>query len=272
MCQSCPYVERPRADPSKKSKFSAPKPPLTICRLHPSVPLEWIKCNCTFKVIELEETWSCFGSGTHNHPKPHPMRPTSAAIKDLSVIVKVSPSLTQNGLKIGTPTQPSVTTFHPAFHNKDIVAYHRRKILKASSMESTFTSILNLNKDITFIRSSSLESDAAHITLQTEDMIQQLSESRNCPFQTDSVHDMVSDMNYDGEINVTFTSMFDIIIQRTIPVCVSIVYGQSTAHYKTHFDQVMASLSDEDYEEFIINFLGNSSDFLDAERICFSCS
>ena len=83
---------------------------------------------------------------------------------------------------------------------------------------------------------------------------------------------MVSDMNYDGEINVTFTSMFDIIIQRTIPVCVSIMYGKSAAHYKKRFDQVMASLSDEDYEEFKINFLGNSSDFSDAVRIVFSCS
>ena len=268
-CPHCSYIERPKANRWKKSRGSEPKPPCTFCKLHSSCRLDWISCKCLLKIVESNERWVITHIGNHNHPKPHPVKPTSHAINDLSSIVNIAPTTTPKGLKIGAATYPPVSMIHPAFHNKDRVAYHRRKILKETSMQSTFTSILNLNNDVPFIRSSSFEPNVAHITLQTDDMVQQLSESRNCPFQTDSVHDMILDPNYDGEINVTFTSMFDIYIQRNIPVCISIMYGKTANHYEKHFNQVLACLSDRTYEEFKENLLGNSCDFSDAERIGF---
>ena len=165
-----------------------------------------------------------------------------------------------------------MTTLHASFHNKDRVGYYRRKTLKPFSTGNSITALLNLFIDEKFIRSVSLDPKDAHVTLQTDDMINQIKNCRNSPFQSDSIHKMVLDENFPGEINITFTSMLDIILERTVPICISIMYGKSALHYEKHFDRVFACMEEKTYNEFKSKFLGNTSDFSDAERIGFFVS
>lgn len=68
---------------------------------------------------------------------------------------------------------------------------------------------------------------------------------------------------------MTFTSTMDPILNRTVPVVLSILFGKSSKHYEHHFLAVFDSLPVTSFSEFDSNWPGMICDFSDAERIGF---
>ena len=68
-------------------------------------------------------------------------------------------------------------------------------------------------------------------------------------FQTDSVHGFIEDLHFD-EVNVTFTSAFCPIIQRTIPMVLSIMFGKISIPLQSTFSRFSKSLDIVDLAEF----------------------
>eukprot|EP00474_Spongospora_subterranea_P007818 CRZ08276.1 hypothetical protein [Spongospora subterranea] len=124
-----------------------------------------------------------------------------------------------------------------------------------------------MSPDKTIILSSSITSVNGHVSIQTEFM-----KTRACDLessmQTDSVHGFVQDIHFE-EVNVTFTSAYCPIIQRTIPLVISIMFGKSQYHYKAHFLVLLQSFAFHNLDEFLEGFPGMTCDFSDAERVGF---
>ena len=117
--------------------------------------------------------------------------------------------------------------------------------------------------------------------MQNEGMRKLLADSPS-PMQTDSVHSFVyfdadaketellyepkhQTLQLDEEINITFTSMFDKVLGRTVPVLVSILFNKTTNNYKSHFLQLFKGIPEENIEEFEETFKGTTADMSAAE-------
>ncbi|KNE88768.1 hypothetical protein PSTG_17810 [Puccinia striiformis f. sp. tritici PST-78] len=73
-------------------------------------------------------------SGNHMHPWPEAKKPDKLLTGKFKGEVKKNPKAGAFELKLGKPTDPtapfnSVTSIHPAYWNKDCLAYYRRKML-----------------------------------------------------------------------------------------------------------------------------------------------
>ncbi|KAI8350229.1 hypothetical protein B0O80DRAFT_500822 [Mortierella sp. GBAus27b] len=115
--------------------------------------------------------------------------------------------------------------------------------------------------------SSSIETENAHLTLQSEFMANLARTPGGC-LQSDSVHGFVHCPPVD-DVNVTFTSRFCTVLQRTVPVLISFMLGKSQEHYKMHFAALFRSMRLDTKEQFEAEFPGMTCDFSDAERCGF---
>ena len=86
--------------------------------------------------------------------------------------------------------------------------------------------------------------------------------------QSDSVHGWILDSKH-NDVNMTITSTFCPVIERTVPVLISVMYGKSAVHYEQHFLALLRSLSYATWDDFQENFPGMTCDFSDALRIGF---
>ncbi|KNE92997.1 hypothetical protein PSTG_13633 [Puccinia striiformis f. sp. tritici PST-78] len=94
---------------------------------------------CEDAAIRIDEHFRGFGllrhKGCHNHPWPEAKKPDQIALAKFATTVENDPKAGAFKLKLGKQINKegeafeSVTTLHQAFHNKDCVAYHRRRIL-----------------------------------------------------------------------------------------------------------------------------------------------
>ncbi len=206
-------------------------------------------------------------TGTHNHDKPPPAKMPMASRVEFEKIVKTAPELTPSQLKLGSSTRHPVTSIHPSLHNKDWVSCLRRKILKPTGMNSSMAALVNFQKKISadFIRDEKLSTPDAHIIMQNQDMIE-LVQLADSPLQTDSVEGFIVDADFEGQINVTFSSAFDCCLQKWVPVCISILFGKTSEHHKAHWSQMFQCCEDDTWKGFLDHFPGNTSDFSDAMR------
>ncbi|KNE98347.1 hypothetical protein PSTG_08423 [Puccinia striiformis f. sp. tritici PST-78] len=85
--------------------------------------------------LHIASGWSLLRhTGVHNHPWPTSKKPCKILNKLFKAQVKKNPKAGAFELKLGKPTNSeepfeSVTSIHPAFQNKDRVAYYRWKTL-----------------------------------------------------------------------------------------------------------------------------------------------
>lgn len=120
---------------------------------------------------------------------------------------------------------------------------------------------------IVMIRSSSIGKHDGHISFQTDFMKEQAAMAKTC-MQSDSVHGFIYDDHFQ-DINVTFTSAFCPVIQRMVPVVISVMFGKTQSHYQAHFQVLLQSLPYKTWQEFTDQFLGMTCDFSDAEHAAF---
>ena len=84
-------------------------------------------------------------------------------------------------------------------------------------------------------------------------------------FQSDSIEGWVQSQTH-SSINVTATSAYSTILQRHVPVLLSIMFGRSADHYAAHFRTLLNGIGYTDYTDFQEKFPGNISDFSLAEK------
>ena len=269
----CTYVARPMAvkKASDAHNENVLRPKDASCPTHRCSKIVWNRCSCRIILSEGDASWTLRHFGTHDHAKPSPVRVTRPAWRDLNSIVNIAPELVPSQLTVGSATRSPVgQSVHKMLNNTGTVQYVRSKILRDQGMPSTMTALLRLQKDSTepFIRSSSMDLSNAFISMQTNSMIDLISAAET-PMETDSVHDFIVDKEFVDEINVTITSTYDVALQRTVPVCVSIMFGKSAKHYKAHFRQVLMMIQAENASEYLAKFPGMTCDMSDAERVGF---
>jgi len=121
-----------------------------------------------------------------------------------------------------------------------------------------------------FIRKFALVDNNPHIILQHDDMINLLIDG-DSPMQTDTVEGFLYEprMKESQSPNLTITSTYDFTLNRWVPVCVSILFGKSTADYNNHWNHVLTSSNYDSLKDFEDRFPGNTSDFSDALRKSF---
>jgi hypothetical protein len=192
-------------------------------------------------------------------------------MKRFKEMVLMAPEARPAALKVGTATRPPVSDLHIGFVNKDKVAHLRRKILNPTGMKSSLGSVVRFHKEVDdkFIRKMDLSGDRAHIVMQNDDMMRILNAAQS-PMQTDSVEGFILDHDVSGDPNVTISSMFDMDLQKWVPVCISILFGKSALHYEQHWSSVFSCINGIFWDEFMEEFPGNTCDFSDALRIGFT--
>lgn len=110
-----------------------------------------------------------------------------------------------------------------------------------------------------------MAAEDGHIVLMTDFQKDRLREKASC-LQSDTVEGFVVD-DHCPTVNVTMTTGFSAVINRHLPLCISILMGKSALHYAAHFTAVFKAMEmPSDFDLWEEAFLGNVCDFSDAER------
>ena len=271
VCPKCDFKESLR-QPRIKKKFQPPLPSKRSCPQHPEVPLLHHFCSCTISLEERENDWLVTHHGDHSHPRPPWVgRLDQKSKNELKKMVMTAPELTAYQLKLGSSTRPTASSIHPALNNLGKLKHERDKLLKETGMKSTLAALVKFTEEVSidFIRAECLTVDNPFIVMQDQDMISILQAAEG-PVQTDTVEGFIFDPELrEREVNLTVTSAYDYLLQRWVPVCVSLLFGKSTDDYRNHWKQIFSCYPVSSWDEFVNLFPGNTSDFSDAIRKSF---
>ena len=299
-CQDpkCNFLQRPM-QPKSKKLGAPPLPAKYVCPIHPELPLKWIACTggiqqgnsrsqnkedvpcmivCEF--IKDKKQWLIEHKGSHNHPNPPVTKPSPHAVEQFNEIVTANPSLGPQKLRMGSLTNDSVVALDDAFSTINRVKYLWHKTLgrtpiKAQGIHGSIGSLLQFTKDLpekTFIVKAELvKLDEAIITLQSNYMREILHEA-NSGMQSDTVEGVIDDPEFTGTIDVHFTSAYDFILERWVPVLISLIFGRSKKHYGSHWRSLFHSYGDSintSWQSFAAIFPGVTVDWSDALGMSF---
>ncbi|OAV99803.1 hypothetical protein PTTG_25298 [Puccinia triticina 1-1 BBBD Race 1] len=188
--------------------------------------------------------------GEHPHPWPEAKKPNPLAKEELKSEIKKNPKAGALKLKMGKPTNPhlafdSVVSIHPAYQNRDQLAYYRRCLLAELGLapdklgagvgDKFILDMFGWALQGMWIILSSFMPMAEHFTFQTKWMVERLL-ARNKENQVYS-GGLISDVTYwyfeTGYLLTT--SMYCNDLQRWIPVQLTWIRGLSEEYYKIHF-------------------------------------
>ncbi|XXQ31559.1 Uncharacterized protein PBTT_02017 [Plasmodiophora brassicae] len=183
-------------------------------------------------------------------------------------MVKFAPELTPKQLLVGAQTRPALGQLHSALANIDRVKYYRSKIVERpdSSMAGLYTYERDcVERIFPFI-------SVLGFVIQTNFMRERL-KARESALQSDSIeklHIIGASRDAYRNATITMTTGHCPLLQRNIPVLISLLYGKSADHYAFHFDSLFQSMQmPRNLDEWGDTFPGNTCDFSDAERAGF---
>ena len=270
--QGCTFVKKPYKPKSSKIG-SQPFAPSNSgidereCPAH-NRRVEWIQCTGS-NHPETGESQPCIvvavkkrngetvvhHKGKHNHPFVPDDRPSPAAIQNLENLVRANPNVGAARLAMGTEFSPSLSDQHPAWHNTDRVRELRKHILQKDGLR--FATGANIQRfreldmeyfvleDFTNMFS---KSSPTIITMQSPYMRDVLQEA-SAGFQSDTIEGIIRDPNYVAStVDLHFTTGFDRITGRWVPVLISIVFGRSKESFVPHWDALLAYAIPEEQE------------------------
>jgi hypothetical protein len=302
--KDCQFLARP-IQPRIRSYDTPPRSPPYECPHHPSVSLKWIRCigsrdlpntkavACTLTITPIGDgtTLEVNHYGTHNHPRPPTKKATPQALEKLHTVVMAHPNLRAGQLKVGYidgSGQPATEIDH-VFHNRDNLAYEMRKCRRQNrngpdGITNDLTALLRFQKDMGpepfFKKVQLLDTEYPIISLQTPYMEMVLNESP-MPFkmepmgtETDTVEGEIEDLEFGkGRINVHITSKKDMIVNRWVPVLISLIFGRSQEYFYSHWTTLFQSIAlqhDSTWEDFAGIFVGTTVDFSAAQFSAFT--
>ena len=115
----------------KRFKHQVPDKPLNghdECRVH--------KCKLVHKLCSATCVLKISDNGTHvnhrgtrSHPRPHET-PSKKSLEWLKNLVNNNSEAMPNQIRTGNRGRPATRDIHPALNNLDVLAHHRRQIMK----------------------------------------------------------------------------------------------------------------------------------------------
>ena len=200
-------------------------------------------------ITEEAKKWTITHFGSHNHPRPPwSGRLNDSALIELQRIVHTAPELTPSQLKQGSSTRKAARDIHPSLNNHQKLSYERGKLGVSKFLQKSKSSFINLINyaratDHKLVRKSNIAGEFPHLIFQDDDM-EEMMKKPTGPFQTDSIEGFVVEVSLeDKQINLTITSMFDVLLQRWVPLCISILFGKSEGDYRQHWQYVCNGIS-----------------------------
>jgi hypothetical protein len=186
-------------------------------------------------------------------------------VKKFQTIVSNRSEARISQLKIGNATIEPIHTINSAFNNRDRIKYHHKKVLNKSSGKSTLANIINFSETDPrdFVKSSCFSGSTPHMIVQDEDMKSLLQQRYSC-FETDYVEGLIQEIGMHRNINIKFTSGFDPILNRWVPLCISFLFGKKEDDYKVHWDYIFSVMNYDSWFDFKDCFPGNVCDMSDA--------
>ena len=113
------------------------------------------------------------------------------------------------------------------------------------------------------IKHELIDESKSIITVQSFYMREVLLENTS-GLQSDTIEGIIFDSEYPGIVDVHFTSGFDKINCRWVPVLMSLIFGRTKEHYASHFKSLFASYGEEinsSWESFTAVFPGTTMDW-----------
>jgi hypothetical protein len=167
-----------------------------------------------------------------------------------------APNIKGKALLVGNRYNESIIKIHPVYSNLDRVAYYRRGVLKAADFNSSMKSVLEWQEENSdFIINASINNKDGHITMQTSRQ-KQICSTFDGIIQTDAIESMISSPS---NTVVCVSSAFVESVNRTVPLCYSILFGKTTFHYAHHFRTLFASMDMTIHRESDIELTVTSS-------------
>ena len=102
------------------------------------------------------------------------------------------------------------------------------------------------------------------ITMQTPSMKKVLQDNLS-GLQTDTVEGVIHELDFDGEVGLDFTSAFDKILQKWVPILVSIMFGKRKPCFTRHWKILFDSYDITTWTNFEKAFPGITMDWSDAQ-------
>ena len=288
-CTKCDFVAKPLLPQSRAKKFgNPPLPPRHTCVVHSSKPLQWIGCTGGENDGPCKTIVTCCGGkssdkiefkhiGKHDHPKPPMKKPSPASLRQLQKTVVQNPDIKPSKLHMGHGTEKPVSDMDEAFCNKDHVGYCRHQILNKKhgpqGIRGSMAALMQLAQDLPekffhIDMGNPAKKIKPVIHMQSKFMRDILNgEHLSTSFQSDTIEGVVHDLEHlDGQISIHFTSAFDPVLQRWVPVLMSILFGRSAEDHCDHWTQLLQSFSSTSWDEFQEKFPGITVDWSEAER------
>ena len=187
--------------------------------------------------------------GTHNHPFVPNHKPFPEALRKFEEIVKAYPDAGPRKFILGSHNCESVADIDDAFFNQDRVKHMRKMLLPKTSTKlgiNTLASIMRFNKHQHFIVDADIvHVNCQHITMQSQYMVEVLREGMS-GLQSDTVEGVIDDSDYpSGNIAIHITSAYDRLLERWVPVLISIIFGRTKEHYMEHWKNLFKSYGDD---------------------------
>ena len=235
-CSLCDFVEAPLT-PVGRSKDSLPPPANTTCPQHPEHKLVHHSCSCSNVLSDDGDIWEVKHVGKHDHVPP-PLTNRSLPpdqMLEFQRIVCAAPEASPTNLKMGHATREPVSKISPCLHNTRRVARERMKtLLKASTSSSSIADLISFKERVStaWVRGCDLFGPNPHIILQDDHMLE-ISSICGGPLQTDTVEGFLSEPKLTGsrEPNLTVTSGCDIVLEKWVPLTISILFGKRGEDY-----------------------------------------
>ena len=287
-CTKCDFLARPLLPSGNDKKFGCPPcPPKHTCVVHRSDPLAWKQCAggenggpCKIIVNYLGgrsgEMIEFDHIGNHEHPKPPQNKPSPEALRKLQKIVIQNPDILPSKLHMGSEAHPPASELHEALFNKDRLGHHRRKIQNKKrgpqGIRGSMAALLSLAQDLPdrFFEINSgnpMIGSKPIIHLQSEFMRSILNNEEHSGFQSDTIEGVIYDLDHaDEEISIHFTSGFDPVLGRWVPVLMSILFGRSANEYCDHWKRLLSTFKADNWKQFKATFPGITVDWSEGER------
>ena len=107
------------------------------------------------------------------------------------------------------------------------------------------------------------ESPSVYLSFASPEMLRKVKDA-STSFQTDTIEGFVRPVAYQGNIYLTVTSCWDEVMDTQVPLLLTINFGKSAKDYKAHWDVLLSHCRGESADEFLAQFVGNTSDYSDA--------
>ncbi len=157
--------------------------------------------------------------------------------------------------------------------NKKIQPAAKQKFEAPSHPHASFAGLLEMKNKMPepFFYKWQFDDDMSIISLQTPYMREVLLEATS-GLQTDTVEGVINDISFSGKIDIHFTSAYEPILRRWVPVLISILFGREKQDYHSHWITLFESYGAEankDYESFKKAFPGVTTDWSSSLGLAF---